>query len=109
MRLWGFEVMSKTNKTDSCKTTQIVVTENAEHVVINIQRKNGDLSQPLEVKCTSFTQVSSKVNDSNVQYAVENEDYVPIDEIILFLPGEQIKVLSEFNLEIKWICLFLFI
>ena len=68
-----------------------MVNENAEHVAINIQRKHGDLSQPLDVKCTTLTSNNS-LSDRNVQKAVEIEDYIPVEGIIRFLPGEQNKV-----------------
>jgi hypothetical protein len=57
------------------------------------------LSEPLEVSCITTTKFyNSSLLETNIQKAIESEDFTPVDDIIRFLPGEQNKVKTNPNI-----------
>jgi hypothetical protein len=81
------------NYFDSYKKSQMneIIDDNQNGLVFSSEKENN------------FTKSFITV-PSNISLAIPNEDYVPINEIIKFLPGEFTKV--NISQKIKKICIF---
>jgi hypothetical protein len=78
----------------NCKHIEFTVNENADQIVIDIHRESIDMSQEFEVLCTT-TAIKTMINHSATNAlakAIPNEDYIPVNSVIKFLPGEISKV-----------------
>jgi hypothetical protein len=80
---------------NNCKHVELAVNENSDQIVIDIHRESIDINEEFDVLCTTTIAMSLMINHSKkVDYmkAVANEDYIPVNSVIKFLPGEITKV-----------------